>query len=159
MTTYGITPERLTHINAQRITAPITMDGDLTKPCWQAATRSPRFVDMVSGEPAYYDTRVACLYDDTHFYVGYWVEEPFVTATMTERDSFIWFDNDVESETAEFDIEDWSEEERAKLCNMLDNLDIGYRLEDGVLIAPIGAEQVIESCIDSIEEDLDGDDA
>ena len=69
------------------------------------------------------------------------------------------FDNDVESETAEFDIEDWSEEERAKLCNMLDNLDIGYRLEDGVLIAPIGPEQVIESCIDSIEEDLDGDDA
>jgi hypothetical protein len=69
------------------------------------------------------------------------------------------FDNDVESETAEFDIEDWSEEERAKLCNMLDNLDIGYRLENGVLIAPIGAEQVIESCIDSIEEDLDGDDA
>lgn len=69
------------------------------------------------------------------------------------------FDNDVESETAEFDIEDWSEEERAKLCNMLDNLDIGYRLEDGVLIAPIGAEQVIESCIDSIEEDLDGDEA
>ena len=69
------------------------------------------------------------------------------------------FDNDVESETAEFDIEDWSEEERAKLCNMLDNLDIGYRLEDGELIAPIGAEQVIESCIDSIEEDLDGDDA
>lgn len=69
------------------------------------------------------------------------------------------FDNDIESETAEFDIEDWSEEERAKLCNMLDNLDIGYRLEDGVLIAPIGAEQVIESCIDSIEEDLDGDDA
>jgi len=69
------------------------------------------------------------------------------------------FDNDVDSETAEFDIEDWSEEERAKLCNMLDNLDIGYRLEDGVLIAPIGAEQVIESCIDSIEEDLDGDDA
>lgn len=69
------------------------------------------------------------------------------------------FDNDVESETAEFDLDDWSDEERAKLCNMLDNLDIGYRLEDGVLIAPIGAEQVIESCIDSIEDDLDGDDA
>lgn len=69
------------------------------------------------------------------------------------------FDNDVESDTAEFDLEDWGDEERTKLCNMLDNLDIGYRLEDGVLIAPIGAEQVIESCIDSIEEDLDGDDA
>ena len=69
------------------------------------------------------------------------------------------FDNDVDPETAEFDLEDWSEEERAKLCNMLDNLDIGYRLDNGVLIAPIGAEQVIESCIDSIEEDLDDSDA
>lgn len=68
------------------------------------------------------------------------------------------FDNDVDPETAEFDLEDWSEEERAKLCNMLDNLDIGYRLDNGVLIAPIGAEQVIESCIDSIEEDLDDSD-
>ena len=69
------------------------------------------------------------------------------------------FDNEAESETAEFDLDDWSDEERSKLCGMLDNLDIGYRLEDGVLIAPIGAEQVIESCIDSIEEDLDGNDA
>lgn len=69
------------------------------------------------------------------------------------------FDNETESETAEFDLDDWSDEERSKLCSMLDNLDIGYRLEDGVLIAPIGAEQVIESCIDSIEEDLDGNDA
>ncbi|MFM9112205.1 MAG: hypothetical protein ACKOQZ_05490 [Actinomycetota bacterium] len=68
------------------------------------------------------------------------------------------FDNEVDSDTAEFDLEDWSEEERAKLCNMLDNLDIGYRLDNGVLVAPIGAEQVIESCIDSIEEDLDDSD-
>ena len=84
-------------------------------------------------------------------------EEEVVEDILDELEDM--FDNDVESETAEFDLDDWSDEERAKLCNMLDNLDIGYRLEDGVLIAPIGAEQVIESCIDSIEDDLDGDDA
>ena len=84
-------------------------------------------------------------------------EEEIVEDILDELEDM--FDNDVESETAEFDLDDWSDEERAKLCNMLDNLDIGYRLEDGVLIAPIGAEQVIESCIDSIEDDLDGDDA
>ena len=58
--------------------------------------RSPRFVDMVSGEPALYDTRMACQWDDVRFYVAYWVEEPQVRATLTERDSFIWNDNDVE---------------------------------------------------------------
>lgn len=84
-------------------------------------------------------------------------EEEVVEDILDELEDM--FDNDVESETAEFDLDDWSDEERAKLCNMLDNLDIGYRLEDGVLIAPIGAEQVIESCIDSIEDYLDGDDA
>ena len=84
-------------------------------------------------------------------------EEEVVEDILDELEDM--FDNDVESETAEFDLDDWSDEERSKLCNMLDNLDIGYRLEDGVLIAPIGAEQVIESCIDSIEDDLDGDDA
>ena len=84
-------------------------------------------------------------------------EEEVVEDILDELEDM--FDNDVESETAEFDLDDWSDEERAKLCNMLDNLDIGYRLEDGVLIAPIGAEQVIESCIDSIEDDLDGEDA
>lgn len=96
MTSYGVTPDKLTRIKATRASQPITIDGDLSKAAWRDVTRSPRFVDMVSGEPAYYDTRVACQYDDTHFYVAYWIEEPFVTATMTERDSFIWFDNDVE---------------------------------------------------------------
>jgi hypothetical protein len=93
---YGISADKLTHIHAIRTTHSGIIDGDLNKPMWQDAPKSPRFVDMVSGEPAYYDTRVAVRYDDTHLYVGYWVEEPFVTATMTERDSFIWFDNDIE---------------------------------------------------------------
>ena len=93
---YGVGPEQLTHIDALRTASPITINGDLTKEPWATARRSPRFVDMVSGAPALYDTRVACLYDDTCLYVGYWIEEPFVSATMTQRDSFIWLDNDVE---------------------------------------------------------------
>jgi len=34
--------------------------------------------------------------DDEHLYVGYWVEEPFVEGTLTERDSLIYKNNDVE---------------------------------------------------------------
>jgi hypothetical protein len=93
---YGVAEDRLSHINCRRAREPIVVDGDLDKPAWRDAERSPRFVDMVSGAPALYDTRVACLWDDRFFYVAYWIEEPQVTATLTERDSFIWKDNDVE---------------------------------------------------------------
>jgi hypothetical protein len=88
--------ERLTHITCHKASSRIVVDGDLAKPAWRDAERSPRFVDMVSGEPALYDTRVACQWDAERFYVAYWIEEPQVRATLTERDSFIWNDNDVE---------------------------------------------------------------
>jgi len=79
-----------------RTSGPIVVDGDLDKPAWKDVPRSSRFVDMVSGEPALFETRMACQWDATHFYVAYWNEEPQVSATLTERDSFIWVDNDVE---------------------------------------------------------------
>ena len=93
---YGVGEDRLVEIACHRAAGPITVDGDLAKAAWRDAVRSPRFVDMVSGEPALYDTRVACQWDDERFYVAYWVEEPQVKATLTARDSFIWNDNDVE---------------------------------------------------------------
>jgi hypothetical protein len=96
MTDYKISEDKLTHITSHRARGPITVDGDLGKPEWKDVPRSPRFVDMVSGEPALYDTRVASQWDDERLYVAYWVEEPQVRATLTERDSFIWIDNDVE---------------------------------------------------------------
>src|SRR5262245_35906195 len=72
------------------------VDGDLTKSPWGKASRSPRFVDMVTGDPAIFDTRAAVLWDDDNLYIGFWVEEPFVEARLTERDSLIFMENDVE---------------------------------------------------------------
>jgi hypothetical protein len=93
---YGIAEDELAHITCYRAAGPIEVDGDLDKPAWRGVPRSARFVDMVSGEPALYDTRVACQWDDEHLYVGYWAEEPQVRAALTERDSFVWNDNDLE---------------------------------------------------------------
>lgn len=93
---YGVGDDRLTHVTCFRSRERIRVDGDLTKPEWREARRSPRFVDMVSGEPALFETRIACQWDEERFYVAYWIEEPQVRATLSERDSFIWNDNDVE---------------------------------------------------------------
>jgi Carbohydrate-binding family 9 len=51
---------------------------------------------MVTGDAAYFDTRAAALWDDENLYIAFWVEEPFVEATLTERDSLIFNENDVE---------------------------------------------------------------
>jgi hypothetical protein len=79
-----------------RTASPIGIDGDLTKEPWKRVLRSPRFGDMVSGEPGYFDTRAAALWDEQNLYLAFWIEEPFVEAALTERDSLIFNENDVE---------------------------------------------------------------
>jgi len=80
----------------KRTAKPLTIDGDLTKPEWLAAEKSPRFVDTVGGTPGIYDTRAALLWDDDYLYVGMWAQEPYPTAHITQRDGYIWFENDFE---------------------------------------------------------------
>lgn len=79
-----------------RTAAAPQINGKLDKAVWQKAPRSPRFVDMVTGEPGFFDTRAAALWDDECLYVAFWVDEPFVEARQTERDSLVFLENDVE---------------------------------------------------------------
>jgi len=60
------------------------------------APRSTPFVDIVAGEPAWFDTRVALLWDDECLYIGFTAEETDVWATLTERDAKIYKENDLE---------------------------------------------------------------
>ncbi len=74
----------------------IEIDGNLNKAVWNKALKSPRFVDMATGTPGFYDTRMAALWDENYLYIGFWVEEPFIEAHHTERDAVIFQENDVE---------------------------------------------------------------
>jgi len=86
----------LTRYVCHRADGPIMVDGRLDEEAWRRAPRSPRFVDMISGLPGFFETKAAALWDDCNFYVGFWIEEPFVAAALTERDSTIFQENDVE---------------------------------------------------------------
>ena len=79
-----------------RTREPLIVDGNLTESVWLKAPKSPRFVDMVTGDPAFFDTRAAALWDDNNLYIGFWIEEPFVEAQLTKRDALIFMENDVE---------------------------------------------------------------
>jgi hypothetical protein len=80
----------------RRAAGPITIDGKLDEPSWLRAEKSNAFADIVTGEPAWFDTRVALLWDDERLYFGFWAEEKNVWGTLTQRDSRIYEENDLE---------------------------------------------------------------
>jgi len=81
---------------AKKIPHSIKIDGDINKDAWKNAMWSRRFVDMVSGDAGMYNTQAAILWNDSHLYIAFIAEEPFVEASFTERDSIIFLENDLE---------------------------------------------------------------
>lgn len=81
---------------SEKITTAPVIDGKLDENVWKNAVKSTAFKDLIQGTPTHLDTRVALLWDDQFLYVGYWIEEPKVEATLKERDAPIYKNNDVE---------------------------------------------------------------
>jgi hypothetical protein len=96
MRSYGVGDEEIARYECRRAATPIEIDGNLDKPPWRTAERSPRFVDMVTGEPGFLGTSAASLWDDENLYVAFWVDEPSVRATLAARDSLVFLESDVE---------------------------------------------------------------
>lgn len=80
----------------QRTTTPLRVDGKLEEPAWRATAWSDPFTDIDGARQPRLATRVKMLWDKEHFYIAADLEEPDVWATLTERDSVIFHDNDFE---------------------------------------------------------------
>ncbi len=77
---------------------PILVDGKLNDQAWKSSKWSESFVDIegnLKPDP-FYDTKVKMLWDENYFYFGAKMEEPHVWATLKERDTVIFKDNDFE---------------------------------------------------------------
>ncbi len=90
------TEDEIPHYNAYRVTTKPIIDGRLDESFWQVAPQSSNFRDLISGGEAIHDTKTAVLWDDEYLYIAYWIEEPNIQATLTERDAPIYQNNDVE---------------------------------------------------------------
>lgn len=75
---------------------PITIDGKLNEEAWQSAPESDRFVDLISGEDSIHDTHVKVLWDEENLYIGFWLEEPVVEGSLTERNAPLYTENNAE---------------------------------------------------------------
>jgi len=81
---------------AHRVSERIQVDGKLDERAWQTAPTSPRYVDILSGQPTLHDTRATVLWDEEKLYIGVRIEEPNVRAKYTNYNDPIYYDNDVE---------------------------------------------------------------
>lgn len=79
-------------------TAAIVIDGRLDDEAWESAPWTASFVDIEGDrKPApRLSVRARMLWDDEYFYVAARLEEPDLWATLRERDSVIYHDNDFE---------------------------------------------------------------
>lgn len=83
----------------RRAAMPPEIDGRLDKPFWAHAPWSEDFEDIEWNDrrPApYHRTRMKMLWDDDYLYIGAYLEEDKIWATVTERDDVIFADNDFE---------------------------------------------------------------
>jgi Carbohydrate-binding family 9 len=87
---------KIRKIQATQISEPIKIDGKLDEPSWAKANRSESFVDLITGSPTHLKTHVSVLWDQTHLYLGYQIEEPNLAAKFKKEDDPIYQDNDVE---------------------------------------------------------------
>lgn len=74
----------------------IIIDGMPDEKVWQTAPFTERFINMVDGKEMKYMTRAKMLWDDTNLYVSFIIEEEDIRGILTGRDTFVWYDNDIE---------------------------------------------------------------
>lgn len=86
------------HYIAYRASAPPVMDGKLDEADWSKAEWTEDFVDIEgpSKTKPRFRTRAKMLWDDEYLYFAVEMEEPDLWATLTERDTVIYQDNDIE---------------------------------------------------------------
>lgn len=81
---------------AHKISTDFSIDGNVDKEIWKSAKWSKPFVDMATGERSEFVTRSALLWSEERLYVAFEAEEPDLQASLTERDSLIFLENDLE---------------------------------------------------------------
>ncbi len=80
-----------------RTAGPIKVDGELNEISWGRTEWTDLFVEIEGDKPwPRFQTRVKMLWDDSYFYVAAELQEPDVWATLTQRDTIIFLDNDFE---------------------------------------------------------------
>ncbi len=81
---------------AYRSIDPINIDGIASEGSWKNVQFSSDFIDIEGEKTPKYQTNVKMLWDDKYLYFYAKMEEPHIWATLKQRDTVIFYDNDFE---------------------------------------------------------------
>jgi hypothetical protein len=86
------------HYVCYKAASPVIVDGLINEADWNSVPWSEYFVDIEGSLKPLptYKTRMKMLWDDKYLYIAAELEEPHVWATLTERESVIFYDDDFE---------------------------------------------------------------
>ncbi len=79
-----------------RISTPVTIDGDLSKPPWRDLPSVGELVLSNGDGPPRQRTQAWACWDAANFYVGFAVEDSDIRATFTQREDKVWMEEAVE---------------------------------------------------------------
>jgi len=74
----------------------IKIDGIMNESSWTKADWSSKFTDIEGQKASTYDTRFKMLWDNDYIYFFAEIKEPHVWATLKQRDTIIFYNNDFE---------------------------------------------------------------
>lgn len=82
----------------QKISDPLTIDGNLDETAWQQIRWTDPFLDIQGDHlpTPRFETRAKMLWDDEFLYIAAKMEEPHLWATIEERDAVIFMENNFE---------------------------------------------------------------
>ncbi|MDX1365345.1 MAG: carbohydrate-binding family 9-like protein, partial [Arenibacter latericius] len=81
---------------AHKTNEPIVIDGKMDENAWKLAPWSEDYIDIEGEVTPIYRTRMKMLWDNDYLYVLAEMEEPHVWATLKQRDTVIFYNNDFE---------------------------------------------------------------
>lgn len=74
----------------------IQVDGEMDESAWANAKWSEIFQDIEGKKKATYETRVKMIWDTTYLYFFTEIKEPHVWATLKQKDTVVFYNNDFE---------------------------------------------------------------
>lgn len=81
---------------AQKVTSQITVDGKANESVWKEAVWSTPFIDIEGVEKPKYQTNFKMIWDTENLYFYAELKEPHVWATLKQKDTIIFYNNDFE---------------------------------------------------------------
>ncbi|WP_291865511.1 carbohydrate-binding family 9-like protein [Maribacter sp.] len=81
---------------ANKVIGKINIDGKADESSWQKAKWTNTFIDIEGVKVPKYKTQVKMLWDDVNLYFFAQLEEPHVWASLKQRDTIIFYNNDFE---------------------------------------------------------------